>query len=71
MVETILITSIIAIIYMTLREQLTNFFNARNSVVIERDAVIEGLRIEVANLQAQLVELQDVKNFLAEQGIVS
>ncbi len=69
MVETILITIIIAIIYMTLREQLMNFLNSRNSAVIERDAVIESLRTEVATLQAQVVELQDAKNFLAEQGL--
>lgn len=68
MVETLLITIIIAIIYMTLQERLMNFFNSRNSVVIERDAVIESLRAEVANLQAQVVELQDAKNFLAENG---
>jgi cell division protein FtsB len=68
MVEIILITLIIAIIYMTLRELLQNFLHSRNSAVVERDAVIESLRIEVANLQAQVVELQDAKNFLAEQG---
>lgn len=65
------IIALVAFICMDLLNRIRALFDAKNTVIANKDAEIENLRAEVANLQAQLAQyagVSEVSNFLAEQG---
>jgi hypothetical protein len=51
---------------MTFKEMLQVFITSRNSAILERDSIIESLRVELANYQSQVRELEEAKQYLSE-----
>jgi len=65
------IIALVAFIIMDIFSRIKALFDAKNNIIAQRDAELENLRVENANLTAQLAQyagVNEVSAFLTEQG---
>jgi len=67
----LLLIAFLAFITMDLFNRIKNLIDTKNNTIVAQSAEIENLKVEIANLNTQLAQyagVNDVANFLTEQG---